>query len=69
MNQQLYWQTSALMQVTKHRKLEEIIKMFHSYCDPCDMLPEDKELWLKWDRRFNPERYDDIPQEERYTSS
>ena len=57
------------MQMTSHKDLEEVIRIFHHYCDPCDMHPEDVPVWRKWDRRFNPENYDDIQDEERDSST
>ena len=35
------------------------IKRFHAYCDPYDMFPEDIEAWYRWDKIFNPEKYNE----------
>ena len=65
MRENLRLRTELEMQTTSHKELEEIIRVFHQYCDPCDMYPEDVEVWRKWDRRFNPENYDEINEPER----
>ena len=69
MNKPLRYWPSPAMQIISHRELEDTIRIFHSYCDPCDMFPEDVEVWRKWDRKLNPENYDDIQNEERDSST
>lgn len=57
---QIYENYKRIPQTTSHRELEEIIKRFHRNCDPYDMTLEDFEVWVKWDKKFYPEKYDDI---------
>jgi hypothetical protein len=51
-----YWPETA---VVLQQRLEEVIRMFHKYCDPMDMTYEDHLIWEEWNKKFYPENYEE----------
>lgn len=46
------------IEVEENKELHNDLLKLHRNCDPCDMTTEDEEIWVKWDKVFNPQNWE-----------